>query len=312
MTYASGGLIQASDFNNLNGASAGTQGGGAQINPVWATGYGNYGYGQTAISNVSVGGTVAASDWASMVNKVSSARIHQSGSSPGISSPTAGSTITYLSTLSTTIASAATNRLTMNPASSGTVALSKNLVMSAAAGVAASTTTSFTITAPSIDQMRYFWNAGGYMIISCGTFTNTGGTSRGTSMGTLFTTNYISKRVNSASYGARTGAGGTVVFDTTSNGWWGLTSGATAIICEISSTSYYTGDYMQARATVNSGAGSYGGNGSTVTLSIFGYSATTGSTQPPDSINITQSVTCTVYYPETTYLSNSWGTFTIA
>ena len=94
MTYSSGGLIQASDFNNLNGASAGTQGGGAQLNPIWATGQGSYGYGQTAISNVAVSGSVAASDWATLINRLNSARTHQSGSGSGLSAPTAGTTVT--------------------------------------------------------------------------------------------------------------------------------------------------------------------------------------------------------------------------
>lgn len=311
MTYASGGLIQAADFNNLNGASAGTQGGGAQMNPVWATGYSSYGYGQTAIGNVSVGGTVAASDWATLINRLNSSRIHQSGSATGISAPTAGTTVTYLSTLSSAISTAATNRLSMNPASSGSVAASKTLTWNVGSGSASSQTVTFSITAPSVDQMRYFWNAGGYIIITAGTFTNTGGTSRGTSMGTLFTTNFVSKRFNSASSGARGGTGGTVVTDTTASGFWSFSGITTTDWLRINSTSYYTGDYMSISTLTNGTPGSYGGNGTVTYLNVTGYSATTGSTQPPDSINASQVVTCTVYYPETTYLSNSWGTFTV-
>lgn len=309
MTYASGGLIQASDFNNLNGASAGTQGGGGQINPVWATGFGSYGYGQTAIGNVSVSSTVAASDWASMINKLNSARTHQSGSGSGISAPSAGATITYLSTLSSAITTAATNRLSMSPAASGSLAGSKTISISAAAGVAGSGSVTFTVTAPNVDQMRYFWNCGGYIIVTAGTFTNTGGTSRGTSIGTLFGTNFASKRINNASYGARTGTGGTVVTDTTAGGYWAASTSIERL--RINSTSYYSGDYMNMSDQVSGSAGSYGGLGPFYLVTVGGYSATTGSTQPPDSINISQVITLTVYYPETTNLSNSWGTFTI-
>lgn len=309
MTYASGGLIQASDFNNLVGAASGTQGGGTQFNPVWSTGYNTSGYGQTAVSNVSVGGSVAASDWASLINKLNSARTHQSGSGSGISAPTAGTTVTYLSTLSSAISTASAARMSMSPASSGSVAGSKTISISASAGVSGSGFAAFTVTAPSADQMRYFWNCGGYIIVTAGTFTNTGGTSRGTSMGTLFTTNFISKRVNNASYGARGGSGGTVVTDTTSGGWWGTSTTSTQRL-RINSTSYYTGDYMYINDYV-AGATGLGGLGTTYSILVGGYSATTGATQPPDSINVSQVITVTVYYPETTNLSNSWGTFTV-
>ncbi len=311
MTYASGGLIQASDFNNLNGASAGSTGGGTQMNPVWATGQGQYGYGQTAISNVSVGGTVAATNWASLINSLNNARTHQSGSGSGISAPTAGSTVTYLSTLSSAISTAATNRFSNAIASSGSVSTTKSLVWNAAAGVASDQSVTFTITAPSVDQMRYFWNAGGYVRVYFVSSTNTGGTSRGTSMVTLFGTNYVSKIFKGVSSQSRTGTGGTLTTDNTSQGFWSFSGISTTEWTRITSTSYYTGDFMTVSTLTNGVAGSYGGNGSVVYLTVRGYSATTGSTQPPDSINTTIVVGCLVQYPEATYLSNSWGTFTV-
>jgi hypothetical protein len=54
MTYSSGGLIQATDYNGFVGGAttAGT------INYVWSTGNGQFGYGQTALSQVSATNTV--------------------------------------------------------------------------------------------------------------------------------------------------------------------------------------------------------------------------------------------------------------
>lgn len=310
MTYAAGGLIQATDFNNLVGAAAGTQGGGAQLNPVWATGSGNYGYGQTAVGNVSVSGSVAASNWASLVNTLNSARVHQSGSGSGISAPTAGTTISYLSTLTSAVSTAATNRLSAATVGTNTGTTTKTLSLSAAAGVAASATGVFTVTFSSVDQARYFFNAGGRIIMAYSSFTNTGGTSRGTSIQTLAQTNFSSKQMNAASFGARAGAGGTVIADSTSGGYYGLT-GVNDVYTQINSTSYYTGDYIQYTAATNGTVGSYGANGNVLTFIFVAYSATTGSTQPADSINVSLVMGLYATYPESTNLSNSWGTVTI-
>ena len=309
MTYASGGLIEAADFNNILGAGAGTQGGGTQLNPVWATGQGNYGYGQTAVSNVSVGGTVAATNWASLVNTLNSARVHQSGSGSGISAPTAGTTISYLSTLTSAVSTAATNRL--NAATTGTTtSLGKSVTMSAAASSTSIGTITFTVTFSSVDQARYFFNAGGQLNLAYSAFTNTGGTARGTSIQTMAQTNFASKVLLAASYGARTGSGGTLITDTTTGGYYAL--GASTERFRVNSTSYYTGDTFQVFYATNGTTGSYGANGNVLTITVVATSATTGSTQPADSINVLLTMLLTATYPETTNLSNSWGTVTIA
>lgn len=309
MTYASGGLIQASDFNNIVGGSAGTQGGGTQLNPVWSTGQGNYGYGQTAVSNVSVSGTVAATNWASLVNTLNSARVHQSGSGSGISAPTAGTTISYLSTLTSAVSTAATNRL--SAATTGTTtSLSKSVTMSGSSASTVIGTITFTVTFPSVDQARYFFNAGGRLNLAYSAFTNTGGTARGTSIQTMAQTNFASKVLLAASYGARTGSGGTVITDTTTGGYYGLSSSTERF--RVNSTSYYTGDTFQVFYATNGTTGSYSANGNVITIVVTATSSSTGSTQPADNINVLLTMLLTATYPETTNLTNSWGTVTIA
>ena len=65
MTYTSGGLIQATDYNTF--ISTGTP----NINNIWGTGSGDSGWGQTAINTVAVADTVTATQWASLVNTLS-------------------------------------------------------------------------------------------------------------------------------------------------------------------------------------------------------------------------------------------------
>ena len=312
MTYASGGLIQATDFNNIVGGSAGTQGGGTQLNPIWSTGLGNYGYGQTAVGNVSVGGTVAATNWASLVNTLNSARIHQSGSGSGISAPTAGTTIAFLSTLTSSVSTAATNRLSAATVGSFT-AFTKAVTMSAASNVSSTGTITFTITFGSgVDATRYFFNAGGRIYLYYSAFTNTGGTSRGTSIQTLAQTNFANKNLYATTYSARGGSGGTLNTDTTTGGYYtGLTTTPTEKF-KVTSTSYYTGDFLSINYSTNGTTGSYSANGNTITITVTAFSATTGSTQPADSINVSLTMGCNVYYPSTTNLTNTWGSATIS
>ena len=46
MTYSSGGLIQASDYNTFTTSAGG-------LNDIWASGSGDKGWGQTAFTSVS-------------------------------------------------------------------------------------------------------------------------------------------------------------------------------------------------------------------------------------------------------------------
>ena len=67
MAYSSGGLIQATDYNGFASTTA-----GANVNDIWSTGSGDKGWGQSALSTVSAAGTVTATNWASLVNTISS------------------------------------------------------------------------------------------------------------------------------------------------------------------------------------------------------------------------------------------------
>jgi hypothetical protein len=67
MTYLSGGLIQAADYNGFVNTNA-----GANINATW-----NTAYGQTAIASVSATNTVTATQWASLVNTITNMAAHQ-------------------------------------------------------------------------------------------------------------------------------------------------------------------------------------------------------------------------------------------
>ena len=107
MTYSAGGLIEAADYNNFAG----------QVNNFWSTGSGDQGWGQTAISAVSLGGVVTATNWATLVNNISTAGAQTATAITARSAPTTGTLISILSSLQTDITNISTNR--GNAASSG-------------------------------------------------------------------------------------------------------------------------------------------------------------------------------------------------
>jgi hypothetical protein len=69
MTYTSGSLIQATDYNTFTTTAGG-------LNDIWATGSGDKGWGQTAFTSAATAGTVTATQWAQLVNNLSSPNEH--------------------------------------------------------------------------------------------------------------------------------------------------------------------------------------------------------------------------------------------
>ena len=100
MTYSSGGLIQAADYNGFVSTNV-----GANLNAVL-----NTAYGQTAIATVSTAGTVTATQWASLVNSTASMGAHTNTAITARSAPTTGATINVLAAVNTDLTNIFNNR----------------------------------------------------------------------------------------------------------------------------------------------------------------------------------------------------------
>ena len=329
MSYSSGGLIQASDYNGFVGTSPSAT--PNTINTVWAVGSGAWGYGQTALNSVSSTGLVTATQWASAINTLNSIYTHQTGSGTGITAPTSGSLAAYLSTFSTSINTAYTNALTFSL--QGSTVTNANI---AASDISANTANpvSFTIkrtaTFSSADQARYFFNAGGQLNYTIAGVSNNDGTSRSGDLVTLLATNLkgiTAFRANTN--GGRTGTGGTQNTNATTVGYYGITTSNTTIQQITSTTTGYTNDYANVVVNTNGVQGSNNDNGTVVTFYLNVYSASrptlpappanptgTGTTTTNivvnDTINVTIQHHIDIVYPEATNLSNVWGAVTIA
>lgn len=327
MTYSSGSQIAASDYNAFTTSSGG-------LNDIWSTGSADKGWGQTSFVAETTGNVIPATDWASLVNNLSTAGSQTNTTITSRTAPVAGNVISILANVATDITNVTTNR--GNAVGSGTISstwtgnIAKTTATSNGTQGTWTITWTQTVTFPSADQARYFWNAGGLVRLdmsksSTGTDIDADWNTFVGTVGTL----YLSGRVNSAaqtingvSYTGftRSGGTGTPSPNLTTTGWYSLTPGAAATtLWQLNSTvSPYTGDYVRVTAAVNAGStvltlvttwtqAAVSGAGQTTNIS-----GGTDTASPYSSFGTAPAVLCRFIPPSTTYLTNSWGTPTVA
>ena len=310
MSYAQFGSIQATDFNTLVGgnptATANT------LNATWATGSGSAGYGQTAVANVTVSSTVAASSWNDLVTKTANAAAHQGSSITSVTAPTTGGPVTYVAAIPTNLQTIYTNRLNAATQSSTTS-------NSATYGSAWTNSVTFTHTATFAngDAARYFFNSGGQLKMTVSHANNAAGinllfTNLCSNVGTvaLSAPSAGTITVVGTSYNGVTkiGGGGNSPTIDANKGYYALTTSNANIFTQTASTgpSGYLSSFIRFIAKSNGTQGSNGDAGSVITIYTVwdevpdGLTVGTGST-----------TTLTLVPPETTNISNTWGTVTL-
>jgi hypothetical protein len=323
MTYSSGGLIQAADYNGFVANNV-----NANVNGIWGAGATDKGYGQTALSTVSAAGTITATQWASLVNTISSMASHQGTSITARTAPTAGNTITILSNLNTDLTNLTTNR--GNAAASGAqftgwTGTSSKTSATGSGSSAWTITFTHTITWASAAAARYFFNAGGRIKweTSKTADTTAADTEWNDLANTLVGDIYITggtgtQTIAGTAYTGTTKIGGTGSPNTllTTTGWYDLTTGDTIIYKQFADTAPYTGQFIQISAKT-AGSGTQlvlttvwtdpGGSGAGSSDNISGGTATTGI-----SFGTAPATVVTYFPPSSTYLTAAWGTPTVA
>jgi hypothetical protein len=326
MVYSAGQTIVATDYNEFVATS------GNNINRVWGTGSGDAGWGQTNISQVSVGGTVTATQWATLVNNLASMGSQTGATLTSRTAPVAGNTISILNNIATDINTVTGIR--GNAVGSGTTSSTWTGSIAKTTGTGSGTaawtiTWTHTITFPSADQARYFWNAGGLVRLdmsktSTGTDSDPDWNSFVGTVGALV----ISGRVNSAaqtiagtSYTGltRIGGSGTPSPNLTTTGWYTLVAGAAATtMFQLNNGGAYGGEFIRVTAAVNAGRTtltlvttfvSDGSSGAGTSATISGG---TDTASPYTAFGTAPAVLCRFTPPSTTFLSASWGTPTIS
>jgi hypothetical protein len=302
MAYSQGGLIEATDYNNLiNGSN--------QLNTVWGTGFGDAGYGQPAISTVSATNTVTATQWATLINRLNSVRRHQSGVGSGITAVTAGQTINHLSTLQTQVNTAFTNRGAFAAQGStliGTVDTTNPFNNSVAAYAGIRDTN---VTFSSANAARYFFNAGGQINFFCIAGNNGIINDRNNTIVNMINQVGGLLAFRNNSNGGRAGSGGTIVTNNTNFGYRQAVFNSATTIVNNDVAGTYSGHDVQLQVFSQSADYSNGSNGNSIVFRLY-YSV------PADDafggeFNIILSTRTDIVFPSTTHLTNVWGTPTI-
>jgi hypothetical protein len=310
MSYAQFGTIEASDFNNLVGGNPVTSSG--RLNTVWATGGGSAGYGQTAVANVSQNSTVAATNWASLVNSTANAASHQGTSITSVTAPSTGGIITFNSAISTNLTTIYNSRL--NAASQGSTASTATTYGST---WSSSVVFTHTVTFASGDAARYFFNSGGQLAITCShsganpidtLFSNLA-----SNVGTIVLSSPSSGSITvaSTSYNGITkiGGGGNTPTISTNNGYYALTTSNANVFTQTASTgpSSYLSSFIRLVVKSNGTQGSNGDAGSVITLYTVWDEVPDGSL-----VANTSTTTLTVRPPSTTFIANTWGAISVS
>lgn len=316
MTYAQYGLIEATDYNTLAGGNPAT--GSGKINSVWSTGSGDAGYGQTAVSNVTVGTTVAASNWATLINNINSANSHQGGSSTGLTAPTTGGLIQYLSAVPTRLATLYTNRL--NAAAQGTDISNATMRTTTWSNVL---TFTHTVSFANGDAARYFFNAGGQLRITASHPSGTGinATINGlcANIGTLVisspSTGSQNITIAGTTYTGFTKIGGvntpTPTWPAANIGYYGFSTANANLYRQTANTTLtYSSSFINILAKTNGTVGSNQDKGNVITIYTIVDEVPGGLTVSGNATAGT-TVTVAIRQPSIVNITNTWGTPTV-
>ena len=327
MTYTAGSLIVATDYNGFVSTN------GSNVNGIWSTGATTAGYGETALSTVSTGATVSATEWSTLNSKVSAMGSHQGTTITSRTNPVVGDTIAILANMATDITSLTTNR--GNAAASGaqTTTFSGTTSKTTATGsgsTAWTITFTHTITWASANAARYFFNAGGRIKWETSK-TSTGNLAdaewndlANTLVGDIYITGgsaFGTQTIAAANYTGTTKSGGTGTPNTlaTTTGWYNLLTSDTLIYKQFADTAPYTGQFIALNAKT-AGTGTQlvltttwtdpGGSGVGSSDVITGGTATAS---PFTTFGTAPTTLVTLFVPSSTYLTSAaWGTPTIA
>ena len=316
MTYSSGGLIQATDYNGFASTTA-----NANVNDLGGTGASDKGWGETALGTVSAAGVVTATNWASLVNTISSMGSQTGTTITARTAPVTGNLIQILAALNTDLTNITTNRA--NAVAVGTqftAYTGTNSKTAATSGATWSITFVNTVTFASANAARFFFNGGGLIKIDVSK-TATGALGdpewndlAKTLCGDIFISGIAAAHTIagvSRTGVTKTGGTGTPTTLATTLGFYNLTTSDQVIYKQFADTAPYTSNFIQHSAKT-------AGSGTQVVITtlwsasdgdpISGGTASSGATPGTAPTTI-----CTYFPPSSTYLTTaSWGTPSVA
>ena len=291
MAYLQGDIILDDHYNTF----------ASDVNDVWGVGTGDIGYGQTTtLSNVAASNQVTATQWATLLSRISSAATHQNSSITSITSPTVGDSIAAYTALAGNITTITNNRL--NAAAAGTTTANN---IDGTGSWTVSTVHEARIDFAGGDEARYFFNAGGYLSINP-KHTKTTNHSKNIdweSCAAAF--GQIQLRAQSITSTNNTGGYNTL---TTGIGYYDLTT-SYQVVAKKFGSGVYAPNHIQVSMKVSAAhADGNGNNGSQVFIKVEWLDDEADTFD--DIVDGTTQSRISTNEPSTAVLTNSWGTLT--
>ena len=279
MSYTQGQNIAASDYNAFAGgvvitsAFASSAAATQKVAALLGVGYGDRGYGQTtpSLPVLVAGNAIAASDWTNLRTAISTLASHQGTAvtqlppssdfvaGANVKAETSAATTTY--DFATMIANVDSNRFNTNSGASmtltsGALAITRSSTWGGGnSGITAVATVSF----PSEDAARYFFNSGGELRF---VVTHpTGSTQDNNWNSALSSVGTVAFKSHSTT---RTGTGGTPA----AVGYYELTTTDQTILSGVIGTGAYATNSISVSARASSITGANGAKGSTIIFTI--------------------------------------------
>jgi len=323
MAYQTGDTILDDEYNTFaTGSVGGSATDSANVNNIWGTGSGDRGYGQTTtVSAVSAGSNVTATQWSTLLSRITTIGSHQGTSLTAMTSPSAGDEIAIIGAISSNITSLHTNRLTA--AGNGTTGSSN---LDSTGNWTVSNIQEVTVTFDSADEARYYFNAGGNIQIDPQI---TGYTDDAKARSWNALSQMTGTLVFTAQGSSRSGGADTIIVTeehtssevtlATTTGYYDLTTSYQTLLQRDLNTSgspYISGgaNNIKIEAKSNGTQGSNSDAGTVITFKISCLDASSDQTydkaeyNPLDVMDGTFRVVLSNVPPSTTYLTSTWGT----
>ena len=261
MAYSAGDTILDDEYNTFAASSSSPFG----YNHFAGTGATVYGLGQTAIDQVSAGGTVNASQWNTLFTGITNIANHTNDSITSRSSQSAGDDIAIVSAIAADLATLAASVAAGSPNATA-IATSSALqtVTTGSEGWDTSATQEVSITFANANNMRYFFNGGGKMRITVGIVAaatsnkDTAYANLGTAFGNIDIASLAT---------TRSGSGETLTTNNLARGFNDLTTSYQNIIKLTSDNTGYTGNTVEIFAKTTGGNGN-SGNATVLTIKM--------------------------------------------
>ena len=254
MAYPAGDPILDDEYNTFVNNSSSPFG----YNHFAGTGSGAYGLGQSAISTVSAGGTVNASQWNALMTGIDNIANHTNDTVTSRSAVSSGDTIAILAAVAADLATLAASVAAGCPNATALTTSSAKQTSDSSSTWSGSHTVEHSVTFANADKMRHFFNAGGKINVAKSR-TGNGGTGGGaTTKDSNWTNLYAALGTISIGSQAstRSGSGETLTTNGLANGFHDLGTGYTHIIRLTEATSPYTSNYIDVHAKLDAAVGS--------------------------------------------------------